>query len=164
MRRQDKKLRDEDRISKLLSEATIGRLGTVGPDGPMIKPVNYVYQNGSFYFHGALEGEKMDHIRADPRVVFQVERIQRYIKSAGKPCDSSQAYECVIARGRAEVVDDPAEKTAALNALMEKHQPEGGWTPVTEAMAETVAVVSVRVERMTAKTSPKPILRAEKED
>jgi hypothetical protein len=41
------------------------------------------------------------------------------------------------ARRRAEVVEDPEEKTGALNALMGKRQ--GGWTPVTAAMAETAA-------------------------
>ncbi|MDH4184513.1 MAG: pyridoxamine 5'-phosphate oxidase family protein [Nitrospinota bacterium] len=156
MRRQDKRLRNNAQVAALLAEQTIGRLGTSGPDGPMIKPVNFVYMDEAFYFHGALEGEKMEHIQTDPRVVFQVERVLNYIPANDKPCNATQAYECLIARGKAVIVEDPDLKLRALNALMAKHQPQGGYKPLAARDAATVAVVRIDVESMTAKVSPKP--------
>ena len=154
MRRKDKTINEQAAIDALLAEVNIGRLGTNGPGGPMIKPVNFVYLNGAFYFHSATEGEKIGHIMADSRVVFQVERVLEYISAEGKPCGANQAYECVIARGKAVIVEDPQECMSALNALMGKHQPEGGFAPLTAKMLGGVAVVRVDVEEMTAKASP----------
>ena len=156
MRRKDKRITDDSKVMTLLASATIGRLATTGPDGPMIKPVNFIYLDDCFYFHSALVGEKIEHIKADPRVAFQVERVLEYIPAGEKPCKASQAYECVIAVGGAEMVEEPMEKVRILNALMEKHQPEGGYRPVSEPDAATVAVIRVVVEKMTAKVSPPP--------
>ena len=156
MRRDEKRITDDSKVISLLASATIGRLGTSGPDGPMIKPVNFIFMDDCFYFHSALLGEKIDHIKGNPRVVFQVERVLEYIPAKEKPCKASQAYESVIARGHAEFVEAPKEKVLILNALMKKHQPDGGYRPVDEPDAATVAVVRIRVESMTAKHSPKP--------
>jgi len=122
----------------------------------MIKPVNFIFVDDCFYFHSALTGEKIRHIKADPRVVFQVERLLEYIPAEGKPCKASQGYECLIARGRAEFVEAPERKVIILNALMGKHQPDGGYRSVTAEDAESVAVIRIRVENISAKHSPIP--------
>ncbi|VAX21018.1 hypothetical protein MNBD_NITROSPINAE04-2221 [hydrothermal vent metagenome] len=154
MRRSDKKLDDREVVESLLIEEKIGRIGTCGPNGPMIKPVNFLYLNGDIYFHSSYEGEKMEHIKADPRVVFEIERDCRYLPAKNAPCEASFAYSCVIIRGRAELVEKPEEKIKIFTALMSKYQPEGGYGRFNEKMVKKTAVVKIVVESISGKTSP----------
>lgn len=59
---------------RLRAEA-YGRLAVIGPDGPMIYPVNAIVDHGSIVFR-TNEGEKLDSIRADPRVSFEVDGLE----------------------------------------------------------------------------------------
>lgn len=49
-----------------------GRLAVIGPDGPVIYPINAVVDHATIVFR-TTEGSKMDAIRADPRVAFEVD-------------------------------------------------------------------------------------------
>lgn len=154
MRRNEKVITDRKRIESILAVCQVGRVATCGPNGPMIKPVNFVYIDGAFYFHSALTGEKIDHIRANPKVCFEVDGEHEFIPATTDPCKASYQYESVIATGEATFVEEPEEKVYVLNALMEKYQPKGGYKALTEKMAETVAVIRIDVNKMTAKNSP----------
>ncbi len=154
MRRVKQKVEDKRAIHGLLAQAEVGRLATSGPDGPMIKPVNFIHIDNAIYFHSAMEGEKIDHIKANPKVCFEVEGKMEYIPAKAKPCKASYRYESIIISGSATIVDDQATRMDALNGLMEKYQPEGGYNKVTPQMAETTAVIEIAIKTMTMKSSP----------
>ena len=162
VRRTDYEMTERDQMEKLLAEATHGFLGLTGPDGwPRVVPLNYVTLDGKLYFHGATEGEKMDSLAADDRVTFVVVEdfslVPSYFRDPKFACPATQYYKAVAIRGRARIVEDNDEKARALQALMEKLQPEGGYVPITaeEPMyrksLRTTAVVAIEIERMTAK-------------
>ena len=72
------------------------------------------------------------------------------------PRDASLAdtlYESVVIKGIAMIVDDRAEKAAALNALMAKYQPEGRYEQIRPEMDVVghVAVIRVTPESMRGK-------------
>ena len=74
MRKANKEIRDRSIIEGLLNSCPVGRLGTIGKDGyPMIKPLNFAYHDGKIYFHTALAGEKIDDIKRDSRVCFELD-------------------------------------------------------------------------------------------
>jgi len=151
---------ERDEIDAVLRQARIGRLGTVGADGyPYITPVHYVYHGGSIYFHCSRVGEKLDNIRRDDRVCFEVDIPLAYLDldyygENPEACGVTQFYHSVVVRGRAAVVADIDEKVGALNALMVSHEREGRqFQPIT-ADTEAVSlceVVAVRVETVTGK-------------
>lgn len=160
MRRKLSEITDKNEIETILLSARIGRLATLGEDGyPYITPVNYVYWQGSVYFHCALKGEKLDNIARDNRVCFEVDIPLAYLDTgfdAAMPaCDVGQFYQCVIIRGMAEIVMAVDEKVAALNALMACHEGVksfAGITSSTRAVAQC-AVVAVRVKSLSAKAN-----------
>ena len=159
MRRSQCEVKEKEKIEEILGRCRIGRLATAGTDGyPYVTPLNYVYWNGAVYFHCARMGEKLDNIAADPRVCFEVDIPLAYkgtdCDPESPPCNVHQFYHSVILRGRAEVVDDPGEKVAALNALMAVHEGAPGFSRITAADPEVAAchVVAVRIERMTGKS------------
>ncbi len=158
MRRKQCEVSDPEAIRSVLESCTIGRLATVGADGyPYITPVNYVFWNGRIYFHSALEGEKIDNMRRDDRVCFQVDIPLAYVdlgyRPEGGPCRLHQLYQSVIIRGRARIVEDAAEKTAALNALVAAHE-KGRPVPKVEAhfpAVQACAVIEITPEHISAK-------------
>lgn len=76
----------------------------------------------TFYFHGALEGEKMDCIRHNPTV--SLSAVSKCVPTMGpKDGNFTLQYRSAVAVGRAEIVDDPEEKIAALRAISQRFLP-----------------------------------------
>ena len=159
MRRKHSEVTDKKEIERVLCSTNIGRMATTGSDGyPYITPVNFVLYRGNIYFHCALEGEKLDNIARDSRVGFEVDTPLAYLDTGFDPerpgCKLHQFYHCVIIRGEASVVPDGPLKTAALNALVAKHEPGAVLQPVTEDMHgyRICNIVQIRPATITAKS------------
>jgi nitroimidazol reductase NimA-like FMN-containing flavoprotein (pyridoxamine 5'-phosphate oxidase superfamily) len=140
-------------VEALLSTCPVGRLGTIGPEGrPVVKPLNFVYYEGTIYFHSAREGEKIDDIGRDNRVCFEVDLPVSYVRGTMEdPCKADYLYQSVICTGRASIIEEQGEKRKALGALMEKYQPEGGYGQFLDSKLALTAVVRIDVETMTGK-------------
>ena len=153
MRVARKEIREKKTIEEILTKCPVGRLGTVSEEGlPMVKPLNYVYLNGSVYFHSAREGEKIDDIRRDNHVCFEVDLPIAYVSgSKDNPCSAAYRYRSVIITGLAGIVDDDAERLRALEALMDKYQPDGGYGRFLPEKLVLTAVVRIDIQRMTGK-------------
>ena len=107
MRRAKKEIQTRAIVDNLLNTCPVGRLGTIGNDGyPRIKPLNFVYLNGKIYFHSAKEGEKIDDIIRDNRVIFEIDEPMGYVKSGINPCSAKYLYRSLMIRGRAAIVDN----------------------------------------------------------
>lgn len=153
MRRWKKEIKDRTVIVELLNTCHVGRLGTIGKDGyPMVKPLNFAYHDGKIYFHTAKEGEKIDDIKRDNRVCFEVDLPIAYIKgTAADPCKAEYLYRSVIIKGRAYIVEDRDERIFGLRCLMEKYQPEGGYGDFLEEKLNITGVVRIDIEDMVGK-------------
>lgn len=162
MRRKEFTIEQEEEITEFLSTQTFGFLGTVSPDNkPRVTPLNFVYDEGCFYFHGSLAGEKMKHIKANSTVSFTVAEeyslIPSYFSDPLLACPATAFFKSVSASGHAEKVIDLKEKARALNRFMEKLQPEGGYLPIDAddprytGELKAVAVVRIVPETLSAK-------------
>ena len=161
MRRKEFEAKDQKSLEEVLKTAEIGSLSFNGPDGfPRITPLNFAY-DGRILWHGAIAGERFDCLQKDPRATFCAVSVQSYVPShllsEENATNSTAAFKCVIVRGRCHPIDDPQEKCAILNILMEKYQPEGRFRRVTpddpmyvKVLAAT-GVFALRVEQMTGK-------------
>ncbi|MEX2081086.1 MAG: pyridoxamine 5'-phosphate oxidase family protein, partial [Dehalococcoidia bacterium] len=106
-------------------------------------------------------GEKMTSLSADPRVTFvaadDFALIPSYFTSPDLACPATQYYRAVLVRGHARVVDSREERALALQALMQKLQPQGGYVSITAdsplyaKSLDTTAVVAIPIEQWTAK-------------
>ncbi|MBA2875547.1 pyridoxamine 5'-phosphate oxidase family protein [Thermaerobacillus caldiproteolyticus] len=161
MRRAMLECKDEEKINRLLQEASTGFLGLADGDEPYVVPLNFVWWNNCVYVHGAEEGRKMEIIKSNPRVCFTVS------ENAGTmvhpvPAKTSTAYMSVIIFGRASVVSDLEEATAALQQLLYKYVPGYFSTPLSKrhvssyrsSMGSGTVVLKVIPDMMTAKEKP----------
>lgn len=142
---------DRKEMESLLQEALVGCLATVGPDGsPYITPLNFVYHQGKIYFHCAFEGRKIDNIRANPRVCFEVHELIKIVQSQ-RACDFGTRYRSVLVFGRARSLSDVDEKVAVLTALAEKYAGGQAVEPPTPEKAKGTEVIEITIEEMTGK-------------
>ncbi|MBQ4449060.1 MAG: pyridoxamine 5'-phosphate oxidase family protein [Prevotella sp.] len=79
--------------------------------------------NEHWYFHGALEGKKLDAIKAHPEVCLSA--VTKCAPTIG-PKDGSFTlqYKSAIAFGKAELVEDDTEKIHALRIICERFLPQ----------------------------------------
>ncbi len=153
MRRWKKEIKDKAVIIDLLNTCHVGRLGTISKDGyPMVKPLNFAYHNGKIYFHTAKEGEKIEDIKRDNRVCFEVDLPIAYLKAKNQPCEANYLYRSVIIKGRAYIIEDREDKIFALRCLMEKYQPGGGYgSEFPEEKLQITGIVRIDIEEMVGK-------------
>ncbi len=153
MRKMNKKITDAAVIIDLFNTCQTGRLGTVGRDGwPMVKPLNFAFHEWRIYFHCALEGEKLDDIRRDNRVCFEVDIPIAYVKGTREnPCHAEYLYRSAIARGRATIVADRGERLLALDCLMRKYQPQGGYGTYGEEKLALTCIVRIDIDDLAGK-------------
>ncbi|MFB9330260.1 pyridoxamine 5'-phosphate oxidase family protein [Paenibacillus aurantiacus] len=137
MRRQEFQMQQEqeEEITSFLEEMSFGFLGLVDEDGtPIVTPLNYAYAGGKLYFHGSRIGEKMTALRGGSKTTFAVAKeyavIPSYFSDPLMACPATSYFKSVRIDGEAFIVDDPREKAFALEALMRKLQPEGGYKPI----------------------------------
>ncbi len=153
MRRSSQEVTDAETLERWLAEAVVGRLATVDEDGyPVIKPVNFVHEAGKVYFHCAREGEKLDDIRRDSRVGFEMDEVLGIVPTTGRGCQTSCLYRSVIIRGRARILDDDADaalKRRALELIIAKYSSAG--PEMGQAEVDACLVVEITIERLSGK-------------
>ena len=151
-------IKSKDRIIKFLSEESTGRISSIDKEGfPQIIPMNFVFLDNSVYMHSHIRGEKIENIKRNSKVGFEVDRNLEFLPSYfSDPDDASLAdtlYISVVIKGEAILVEDKKEKVLALNGLMKKYQPEGRYTPMREDMdvLDATAVIKVTPKEMNGK-------------
>lgn len=143
-------IQSKQKIIDFLKSQPAGRIASIDKNGyPQVIPMNFVYADGAIYMHSHPFGEKLDNIRRNPNVGFEVDQHICFLPSYYfHPTDASQAdtlYISVVIKGRAEIVEDAEEKARALNALMEKYQKEGRYEVLDANMPVVREVAIIRV-------------------
>jgi len=159
--RQDHKkleIKSKEKVIEFLSSEQTGRIASIDENGfPQIIPMNFVFINDAVYIHSHIRGEKLDNIRRNQKVGFEVDKSLEFLPSYfSDPTDASLAdtlYISVVIKGNASIVSDKEEKTNALNGLMKKYQPEGGYEPIKPDMdvLKEVEVIKIIPESLRGK-------------
>ena len=143
-------IKSKEKIIEFLSSQQTGRISSIDEDGyPQIIPMNFVFISDAIYMHSHVRGEKLDNIRRNQKVGFEVDKNLEFLPSYfSDPTDASLAdtlYISVVIKGNASIVSDKEEKTTALNGLMKKYQPEGGYEPIKPEMDVLDEVVVIKI-------------------
>ena len=143
-------IKSKEKIIEFLSSESTGRIASIDANGfPQIIPMNFVFINDVIYMHSHIRGEKLENIKRNDKVGFEVDRSLEFLPSYFfDPTDASLAdtlYISVVMKGICIIVEDKEEKTLALNGLMQKYQPEGDYEPMNTKMEvlNEVAVIKV---------------------
>ena len=143
-------IKSYDKVKEFLHQEHVGRISTIDVNGyPQIIPMNFVFLNDAVYMHSHPRGEKIENFKRNDKVGFEVDRALEFLPSYFEdPKNASLAdtlYISVVMKGTASLVTEKEEKTLALNGLMKKYQPEGGYDPIQSDMRVLDAVTVFKI-------------------
>ena len=157
MTKRERQITDEAQIMDILDKGKVLHLGLAVDNEPYVVPMNYGYtkENGKLvmYLHSAVRGKKLDMIRRNPKVFFEIDCDLVPFESE-LPCQYGLAYSSVMGKGIARIVEDVEEKKQAMSLLM-KTQTGKDFT-FEDRLVSIVSVIRIDVAEYTAKHRPLP--------
>jgi nitroimidazol reductase NimA-like FMN-containing flavoprotein (pyridoxamine 5'-phosphate oxidase superfamily) len=161
MRRKDREICDPQEMLTILLRHDIARVAFCDDGQPYIVPMNFGFSPGgrwsktaALYFHCALEGRKLDILRRNDRVAFEVDGSYQLLPG-DEACDWSTTYESLVGQGRMTVVTDPDERIHGMDTIM-SHYGHEGKPSYKPAVFERTAILRLSVESMTGKRKSPP--------
>lgn len=155
MRRKEREIKDISELVKILSKNCVGTLSLSGGEYPYAVPLNFGFSenDGEFkvYFHCASEGKKIELIKKNPKVCFEVHTMERITGEGESACVYSCAYESVIGLGCARELTSHDEKKEALIKIMENCT--GREFDFNENQTRGVTVFEIAFSEVTGKRS-----------
>jgi len=158
MRREDREVKDRDEIEKIILQCKTCHVAMADGDMPYVVPLSFGYrflddQTLELYFHSAKEGKKMDILKKNNRVCFEMS-FEGEPHFPDVPCNSGYYFSSVIGFGEVVFIQDAAEKCDALSVMF-RHQ-TGRDVVFTPEEAESVCVYKILSMDFTGKRKPKP--------
>lgn len=148
MHKAERQLSREDTLT-ILKRGDHGTLSVNGDDGyPYATPVNYIMVDDKLYIHSAPYGYKMECLEKSKKCCFSA-----IISSQIIPSKITAAFESVVMIGDVVMVEDQAEKRAALEAFVTQKHPgyeEVGFKMIEKQIDKT-AVLRIDPQSMTGK-------------
>lgn len=121
------------------------------PDGrPYCVPLSMVRDGDCLYFHCALQGQKLEALRKEPRVCVCCVTDTRTV-----PERFTMAYASALLTGTAEEVTDTGEKRRALELLCRRYAPENpaGVGPAIASDLSRTGVWKILLSAVTGKAN-----------
>ena len=157
MTKRERQVTDPSKIREILDKGKVLHLGLAVDNEPYVVPMNYgyTYEKGNLvlYLHSALRGKKLDMMKANPRVFFEIDCDLEPFEGV-KPCQYGLVYSSIMGRGVARLVEDVEEKKQAMMALMKTQT--GKDFIFEDQWVSIVAVIRIEVDEFTAKHRPLP--------
>jgi nitroimidazol reductase NimA-like FMN-containing flavoprotein (pyridoxamine 5'-phosphate oxidase superfamily) len=157
MTKRERQVTDPAKIRDILDRAKVLHLGLAVDNEPYVVPMNYgyTYENEKLviFLHSALRGKKLDMIRQNPRVFFEIDCDQQSFEGV-KPCQYGMVYSSIMGRGTATLVEDPEAKMQAMTILMKTQT--GKDFSFNERLVSIVTVIRIDALEYTAKHRPLP--------
>jgi len=142
------KTTDIEEIEGIIKRALICRLGLVDNDEPYVIPVCFGYERGALYFHGSLKGRKVDIIKKNDKVCFEMD-IDAQLEKAEDPCSWAIKGKSVVGVGRAAILEGDEEKNRALMVIM-GHYGKGDFS-FPKSKLDSVLVVKIDISSISGK-------------
>ena len=137
-------------IESIILKAKVCRLGLVDGNRPYVVPMSFGYRENALYFHTGKKGKKMEILKKNNRVCFEME-VDLEIVPADNPCKWNTRYRSVVGFGRAVILEGPEEKRQALDVIVKHYG--GSLMAYDEKRVKGLAVIKVAIGSMTGKQS-----------
>jgi nitroimidazol reductase NimA-like FMN-containing flavoprotein (pyridoxamine 5'-phosphate oxidase superfamily) len=150
MRRHEREITSQAELNAVLQAATVVELAMVDEGSPYVVPMSFGFADGCLYLHCAKQGRKIDILRRNPQVCFNLfcdDAIIRGPAPAG--CNITSRYRSITGEGRAEFIEGDDAKRKALDIIL-AHYASGPFV-YDLAILERTCVFRVVVESMTGK-------------
>lgn len=127
MRRKDREIADILDIEAVISRCDVCRIAIANDNIPYIVTMNFGYvgsEKPHLYFHCAPEGKKLDMIKKNNYVCFEMDT-DHIIFKGEKGCDWGMRFSSIVGYGRIIFVDEETEKHTGLGNIMNHYGGSG---------------------------------------
>jgi nitroimidazol reductase NimA-like FMN-containing flavoprotein (pyridoxamine 5'-phosphate oxidase superfamily) len=143
---------DRETVYNILDTAFVCHVGFTVDGQPFVIPTNYGRSGDTLYLHGSAASRMLNTLSAGVPVCVTVTHVDGLVL-ARSAFHHSVNYRSVVILGKAQLVEDPAEKMEALRIFTE-HVMKGRWNDVripTEQELKATTVLSLPLEEVSAK-------------
>jgi len=148
---------DRAAIDTILDAGIVAHLGFVHDDQPLVIPTLHARIGDELFVHGSSASRTLRVLGEGVPVSVAVTLLDGIVL-ARSIFEHSVNYRSVVVLGRARLLDDPAEKLTALEALSEQLLP-GRWAdvrPPTEQELKATTILALPLDEASAKVSEGP--------
>ena len=154
MRRKDREIKEIESITQILEKCDVCRISLFDAEYPYIIPLNFghSYENKelSLYFHSAIEGKKLDLIKLNNKVAFEMDTSKKLIIGE-TPCNFTMEFESLCGNGEIEILANE-DKIDGLKYIM-KHYTDKDYenTDFDENEVKSTVVLKLKVNQISGK-------------
>jgi nitroimidazol reductase NimA-like FMN-containing flavoprotein (pyridoxamine 5'-phosphate oxidase superfamily) len=156
MRRNDRLITDSAKIEQIIKKSDVCRIAMVDGDLPYLVTMNFGYKPGNpacLYFHCANEGRKLDIIKKNNTVCFQMD-IDHELITADKACGFTMHFKSIVGYGQINSVSSREEKIEGLNYIMKQYTGKDSFEYAYKMLDKTT-ILKLEIESMNAKKKEK---------
>jgi hypothetical protein len=117
MRRKDREITDRAEIDEIVRSAKVMHLALADNNIPFLVPVFYAYDGTALYFHSARVGTKIEIMKRNNNVCFEIS-VDHGVIESDTACDFEAKHRTVIGFGKAAFVEEEVEKIKALDMIV----------------------------------------------
>ena len=143
---------ERETVCSILDTAFVCHVGFTVDGQPFVIPTNYGRSGDTLYLHGSAASRMLNTLSDGVPVCVTVTHVDGLVL-ARSAFHHSVNYRSVVILGKAQLVEDPAEKMEALRIFTE-HVMKGRWNDVripTEQELKATTVLSLPLEEVSAK-------------
>jgi hypothetical protein len=152
MRRNDREIKEAADLELIISGSDVCRIAFADNNVPYIVTLNFGYSGGDdpcFWFHCANEGKKLEMIRKNNFVCFELDT-DHEIYEGENGCDWGMKYSSIVGYGRLSVVREREPRIHGLDCIMSHYSDRKAFN-YDEKVMENTTILRLEVVEMTGK-------------
>jgi len=152
MRKKEREITDIIEIESIIQNSDVCRIAMANGNIPYIVTMNYGYTAGSemkIYFHCARQGRKLEMIRKNNYVCFEIDNDHKLIKGTNA-CDFSMKYRSVVGYGIISIIDEEEERIKGLNCIMSHYSDSPSFSYNKKSLEKTT-VLCLEIKEISGK-------------
>ncbi len=152
MRKKEREITNFKEIEEIIEKSDVCHIALSSDNIPYIVTMNFGYKksdNPALFFHCAGEGKKIDIIKRNNTVCFQMD-IDHELVKADMGCQCSMQYRSVVGMGKISFITKKEDKIEALNILMNHYTGEEQH-PFEEEMINRTYILRLDIDEISGK-------------
>ena len=154
MRKKEREVTGIGEIESIISESDVCRIAFANNNTPYLVTMNFGYTGGNekrLYFHCANEGRKLEMLKKNSYVCFEMDTDHKLITDS-VACECSMKYSIVVGYGHISIVEGRGEKIEGFNIIMSHYAP-GRKFDYNEKSLEKTTVLRLDILELAGKRS-----------
>lgn len=138
--------------TELLNRSMTATLATVDNNNmPYVTPVHYIYFEECIFIHGLNKGQKIDNIKNNNNVSFNVFDMDCLLVDSQDPANTNTKYQSVIISGSASLVTDLDLKRKVLQEFVLKYVSFLKDKSIKENMVLGTGIIKIDIKEISGK-------------